>query len=128
MASRARPLSPHLQVYRWYVVMATSILHRATGIALALGLVLLTWWLTALAGGPESFATVNGIVDSWFGGLVLFGYTAVLFYHAANGIRHMVWDVGYGYDKEVARNSGIAVVAAAGALTLLVWLIILTTG
>jgi succinate dehydrogenase / fumarate reductase cytochrome b subunit len=128
MARADRPLSPHLQIYRWYFTMALSIAHRITGIGLALGLVLLTWWLVALASGPEAFATVRAIAHSWLGALVLFGYTLVLFYHMGNGIRHLVWDFGYGFDVEEARRSGVAVLAFAGAMTLLVWLVGALTG
>jgi succinate dehydrogenase / fumarate reductase cytochrome b subunit len=128
MARADRPLSPHLQIYRWYFTMALSIAHRITGIGLALGLVLLTWWLVALASGPEAFATVQAIAHSWLGALVLFGYTLVLFYHMGNGIRHLVWDFGYGFDVEEARRSGVAVLAFAGAMTLLVWLVGALTG
>ncbi len=120
----ARPVSPHLQVYSWYLTMATSILHRITGSALALGLLLFTWWLTALARGPESFATVQGVMHNVFGWLVLFGFTAALFYHTANGVRHLVWDAGYGLDKETARQSGIWTFAATGVLTVGFWLVV----
>jgi succinate dehydrogenase / fumarate reductase cytochrome b subunit len=128
MARSERPLSPHLQIYRWYLTMALSIGHRVSGIGLALGLVLLTWWLLALAGGPETFATVEAVKDSWIGVLVLFGYTFVLFYHLGNGIRHLAWDFGYGFDPEVARVSGAAVLVFAGAMTVLIWLIIAFSG
>ena len=101
MARAERPLSPHLQIYRWYFTMALSIAHRITGVGLALGLVLFTWWLLALASGPEAFATVHGVMVSWFGRLILFLYTLTLFYHMANGIRHLAWDFGYGYEKNV---------------------------
>ena len=87
MAQAGRPLSPHLQIYRWYLTMGTSIAHRVTGSALAVGLILLTWWLVALASGPEAFAVVQGAMDNILGGLVLFGYTVILFYHCATGIR-----------------------------------------
>ena len=123
MARAERPLSPHLQIYRWYFTMALSIAHRITGVGLALGLVLFTWWLLALASGPEAFATVHGVMVSWFGRLILFLYTLTLFYHMANGIRHLAWDFGYGFDPGVARASGAAVLAFAGGLTVLVWLV-----
>lgn len=123
-----RPLSPHLQIYRWYFTMALSIAHRATGVALAAGLVLFTWWLLALAGGRSSFDTVHGIVTSWFGLLVLFGYTFALFYHLGNGVRHLVWDAGYGFDIDVARFSGMLVVAFAAVMTVLVWIIVAVAG
>lgn len=128
MAGSGRPLSPHLQVYRWYFTMALSIAHRVTGSALAVGLLLLTWWLVALASGPESFGTVQAVMDNFLGGLVLFGFTFMLFFHLCNGIRHLAWDMGYGYDKDVAHQTGIATVAGAAVLTLLVWLAILIAG
>lgn len=91
-----RPLSPHLQVYRPLVNMVMSILHRITGTALYVGTLLLAWWLIALAAGPDYFATVNGFFASWFGRLVLFGYTWVLMHHMLGGIRHFIWDTGRG--------------------------------
>lgn len=124
----ARPLSPHLQIYRWYLTMATSILHRITGVALAFGLLLLTWWLTALARGPESFAVVRAVTDNILGGLVLFGYTFVLFYHLANGIRHLVWDSGLWLEKETAELSSYFVVGVAAGLTILTWILVLVFG
>ena len=126
MARADRPLSPHLQIFRWYFTMALSIAHRATGIALAAGLVLLCWWLLALAHGPDAFAVVQRMIDSWFGVLVLLLYTLVLFYHMGNGVRHLVWDFGYGFDVDVARRSGIAVLVFTVAMTVLVWLVIAT--
>jgi succinate dehydrogenase / fumarate reductase cytochrome b subunit len=128
MARSERPLSPHLQVYRWYFTMALSIGHRVTGVGMAVGLVLLTWWLLALASGPEAFATVQAVMHSWLGVLVLFVYTFVLFYHMANGVRHLAWDAGYGYELPVAINSGFAVLAFAGAMTVVTWLVIALGG
>ncbi|MGI9491113.1 MAG: succinate dehydrogenase, cytochrome b556 subunit [Geminicoccaceae bacterium] len=124
MAKANRPLSPHLQIYRWYLTMALSIAHRASGMALAFGLLLLSWWLLALASGPEAFAFVEWWKDSFIGVLVLFGYTFVLAYHLSNGIRHLVWDAGYGFEPDVAQKSGVAVLIAAGVITLLTWLAI----
>jgi succinate dehydrogenase / fumarate reductase cytochrome b subunit len=124
MAKAEPPLSPHIQIYRWYFTMALSIAHRATGIAMAVGLLLLAWWLLALAVGPESFGAVEALVDSWFGALVLFGYTPILFFHMGNGVRHLVWDVGYGFDPDVARQSGTAVLIFAGIMTVVVWLVV----
>ncbi len=123
--SPSRPLSPHLTIFRWPLSMALSILTRVTGAALAVGLVLLAWWLVALANGPDAFATIDGIVDSWFGGLVLFGFTAALFLHLGNGIRHLAWDMGYGYDAETTHRSGLFVVGFTVAATLLTWIVIL---
>jgi succinate dehydrogenase / fumarate reductase, cytochrome b subunit len=125
MAKAEPPLSPHIQIYRWYFTMALSIAHRATGIAMAAGLLLLAWWLLALASGPEAFATASALADSWFGTLVLLGYTPFLFFHMGNGVRHLVWDAGYGFDPDVARQSGLAVLVFAGVMTVVVWLVVL---
>ena len=116
-----RPLSPHLQIYRWQWTMILSILHRATGIALAVGTLLLTWWLVAAAYGPEAFAAAQGFMGSILGRLLLFGWTLALFYHLANGIRHMVWDSGHWLNLSSARASGLAAVAFALTLTLAAW-------
>ena len=128
MAEAMRPLSPHLQVYRWYWTMGLSIAHRVTGAGLAVGLVLLSWWLLALAAGPSSFGVVRGWIDNWFGGLVLFGFTLFLWFHALNGVRHLVWDLGHGLDKGAAHKSGLVVAGAAVLLTLLTWAAILLAG
>lgn len=128
MAQAERPLSPHLQIYRWYLTMALSIAHRVTGTANAIGLLLLTWWLVALASGPQAFGRVQGLVDSWFGTLVLFLYTLSIFYHMGNGVRHLVWDVGYGFDLGVAYKSSIAVLAFAGVMTVLTWIVVAAAG
>lgn len=128
MSAPARPLSPHVQVYRWYWTMGLSIVHRVTGAGLVLGLVVLAWWLVALARGPSSFAVVQGALGGFLGGLVLFGLTLALFYHALNGVRHLVWDLGFGLEKEAAYRSGVVVVAAAVGLTLVTWLALLVLG
>ena len=125
MAQAARPVSPHLQIYRWYFTMALSIAHRVSGIAMAAFLVLFTWWLAALAAGPSAYAPVEWLLTSWLGRLVMFGYTFVLFFHMGNGVRHLVWDAGYGFDKDVARRSGQVVIGTAAALTILTWIVYL---
>jgi succinate dehydrogenase / fumarate reductase, cytochrome b subunit len=125
MAEASRPLSPHIGIYRWYFTMALSIANRVTGAALTVGLVLLAWWLWALASGPGSFATVQAVMDNFFGGVVLFGLTLCLYYHTLNGIRHLVWDAGYNLDKLGARQSGVLVVAATVVLTAATWIAIL---
>ncbi len=122
MAQDDRPLSPHLQVYRPQFTSVLSILHRITGVALGLGALLLAWWLAAAAAGPEAFAIVRGIAGSWLGCLVLLGFSWALFYHLCNGIRHLFWDVGMGFELATARASGYGVVAASLALTALAWL------
>lgn len=116
-----RPLSPHLQIYRWQISMFTSIAHRASGLLLSLGSIFLAVWLIAAGSGPDAFATVNGFAASWFGQLLMFGWSFALFYHLCNGIRHLVWDAGAGLDLETARMTGYAAIGVAAALTLLVW-------
>lgn len=123
MSMPERPLSPHLQVYRWQWTMAYSILHRATGVALGVGTLLLVWWLLALATGPSAFDMAQGFVGSLIGRLLLFGWTFALFYHLANGIRHLFWDTGRGFELETAAVTGHAAVASAGVLTILTWII-----
>jgi succinate dehydrogenase / fumarate reductase cytochrome b subunit len=123
MANVERPLSPHLQIYRWPVTMATSILHRATGCALAAGTLLLAWWLVAAAAGPEYYAMVQAILGSILGRLVLLGFSWALFYHLLNGIRHLFWDAGHGYSLPVANKSGWAVIIGSVVLTVLAWIL-----
>ncbi|WP_119167539.1 succinate dehydrogenase, cytochrome b556 subunit [Algihabitans albus] len=118
-----RPLSPHLQVYRPQLTSVLSILHRITGLALAGGTLLLVWWLVAAAVGPEAYASATGFIGSWLGLFMLLGWSAALFYHLANGIRHLVWDAGYGFELETVYRSGWAVVIATIALTALAWII-----
>ncbi|MBO0611601.1 MAG: succinate dehydrogenase, cytochrome b556 subunit [Pseudomonadota bacterium] len=118
-----RPLSPHLQVYKPQLTSVLSILHRATGAALAVGTLLVTYWLTSIAGGEESFNSANAILGSWFGRLVLFFWSWALFYHLSNGIRHLMWDSGFGLDLPTVYKSGKIMVGASLALTILLWLV-----
>ena len=101
--------------------MLLSITHRITGVGLALGSALLVWWLTALAAGPDYFAMVQTIMGSWIGRLLLLAWTWALFYHFCNGIRHLCWDAGWGFELDTARNSGLAMVAGSVLLTLIFW-------
>lgn len=123
MAAGNRPLSPHLQVYRWQITMALSILHRITGVGLALGLLLLPWWLAAAASGPEYFNTVHAIMGSEIGRVLLFGFTVSLYFHLFNGIRHLIWDAGYGFELDVMRKSGWLVLVISVVMTLLTFLV-----
>ncbi len=123
MDNDKRPLSPHIQVYRWQLTMLLSIMHRASGIALVAGLFILVYWLNALASGPESFAQAQSIFGSFLGMLVMFGFTAALYFHLCNGIRHLIWDAGHGIGKQQAFNSGRTVLIATGVLTLTSWLV-----
>jgi succinate dehydrogenase / fumarate reductase cytochrome b subunit len=123
MARPARPLSPHLQIYRWQWTMLLSILHRITGVGLGLGAILLVYWLTAAASGPASFAAAQDFIGSWFGILLLFGFSLALFYHLCNGIRHLFWDAGLGFELDTAYTTALVVGVAAVALTALAWII-----
>jgi succinate dehydrogenase / fumarate reductase cytochrome b subunit len=121
MSNSDRPLSPHLQIYAWQWTMALSILHRASGVGLAAGTVILVWWLLALADGAAAFDLVQSVIAHWFGRLCLWGWTWALFYHLCNGIRHLVWDTGRGFELDTARNSGYLVFAASVVLTIVAW-------
>lgn len=123
MSANRRPLSPHLQIYRPQLTSVLSILHRFTGIALAVGTILLVYWLAAAAAGPDSFSRAQNFVGSWLGILLLFGWSVALFYHLCNGIRHLFWDAGYGFELPQAYASGWAMVIATGVLTLLAWIV-----
>lgn len=123
MAVQERPLSPHLQVYRPQLTSILSIVHRLTGIALAVGTLLLAYWLISAAAGPEAFDSAQWFMGSILGQLLLIGWSFALFYHLANGVRHLFWDAGYGFDLETTYRSGQVVVVAAGALTVLTWIV-----
>lgn len=119
-----RPLSPHMQIYRPQITSVLSILHRITGVGLTLGSVLIVWWLVAAAASPDYFAFVEGIVTSWLGVLLLTGSLWALWFHTLNGIRHLVWDTGRGFDLALVTKTGWAVVAGSVVLTLLTLLVI----
>ena len=121
MIPRERPLSPHLQVYRWQITMTMSILHRVSGVALATGAFLFAWWLVAAAMGPDSYATFIAFMRSPIGLLALFGFSFALIYHTFNGIRHLLWDIGYGYEIPKFYATGWAVAALTLVATLGVW-------
>jgi len=123
MPDNARPLSPHLQVYRPQITSVLSIVHRITGVTLAFAALLLAYWLASAAYGPEAFARAQAVLESWFGKLVLFGFTFALFYHMCNGIRHLGWDMLWGFDLPKLRASGMVVVIASVSLTVLSWLL-----
>ncbi|MBL4666585.1 MAG: succinate dehydrogenase, cytochrome b556 subunit [Sneathiella sp.] len=123
MANIERPLSPHLQIYKPQITMVTSITHRITGVALAGGTLLLAWWLIAAAAGPESYETVTTFMSSWFGRLVLFGFTWALFFHLCNGIRHLFWDAGKGFELPTMQKTGMLAIVMSVVLTLVTWVI-----
>jgi succinate dehydrogenase / fumarate reductase cytochrome b subunit len=113
----ARPLSPHLHVYRWQISSVLSILHRASGACLGISTLLFAWWLIALAIGPDAYATVHGFFSSLGGRVLLFAVTWALFYHLCNGIRHLAWDAGFGFELGTMSRTGWVVVASSVALT-----------
>ena len=118
-----RPLSPHLQVYRPQITSMLSITHRATGVALSVGSLVLTWWLVAAATSAEAFASVQWFIGSPIGLLMLFGWTFSLFFHLCNGIRHLAWDLGLGFEKAQYIMTGYVVAGTSVGLTVLVWII-----
>ncbi|HUO89516.1 MAG TPA: succinate dehydrogenase, cytochrome b556 subunit [Rhizomicrobium sp.] len=115
-AHRQRPLSPFVTIYHWPVTMATSITHRVTGVGLAAGAVLLAWWLVATASGPSNFNQFIALASTPLGQVILFGFTWALAYHLLNGIRHIAWDLGYGFGKATARNMSVLVIVGSIAL------------
>src|SRR5436309_7716075 len=123
MTQSERPLSPHLQVYRWQLTSVLSILHRTTGVALSLGTILLVWWLGAASDGPEPYAAFQRFLGSWIGLVLLFGWSLALFYHLCNGIRHLLWDTGRGLELRSVYTGGWTVLAATTALTIIAWVV-----
>jgi succinate dehydrogenase / fumarate reductase, cytochrome b subunit len=121
MSTPTRPLSPHLQVYKPQLTSVLSITHRATGVALSAGAIFLVIWLAAAAAGPYRYAQVNAFLASWFGMLLLVGWTWALFFHLCNGIRHLAWDVGWGFELPQLYASGWAAVIGSVMLTVLAW-------
>ncbi len=121
MAGSQRPLSPHLGIYKWPLAMAISILHRVTGVALAIGAVLMVAVLVSVASDPECYEWIRGILASKIGKAFLFLWTFALFLHLFNGIRHLFWDAGYGFEKGTTFKSGIWVILATLILTIAVW-------
>ena len=121
MNNHDRPLSPHLSIYRWPVTMATSILHRATGVAMAVGFIVFVGWLFDAASGPDVYAMFLGAMDTTIGRLLLIGWSYAFFYHLSNGIRHLVWDTGRGLEKGQASASGWFVIVISVLLTAAFW-------
>ena len=117
-----RPLSPHLQIYRWPLGMAMSIMHRVSGSALAVGTLAVVWMLVAAATGPEAWANFQSVVKSPLGMVALFGWSLALFYHMLNGLRHLVWDTGRLFNVKQANIVGLVILVTAAALTATLWL------
>lgn len=128
MANTQRPLSPHIQVYRWQVQMVSSILHRATGIALSVGTILVVCGLLELAGSEDSFNEYKSLIGSPVGMILLLGWSWALFYHLCNGVRHLIQDSGTGYTiPQFVRSSWLSAICSV-VLTVLVWAYILMAG
>lgn len=127
-ATRARPLSPHLTVYRMPMTMTMSIVHRITGGALYFGTILLVAWLLAAAISEDSFNAVNWLYGSWLGKLVLLGYTWALMHHMLGGIRHFIWDTGSMLEKHTATKVAWATLIGSVTLTVVIWIAAFTVG
>jgi len=121
MARGDRPLSPHLGIYRWEIANSLSIVHRMTGVMLSLGALVFIGWLVSIVAGAEAYEFVQGGLDSLLGRLMLLGWTFCFFYHLANGVRHLFWDIGAGFEKRQAKMSGWAVMIFSVAMTLGFW-------
>ncbi len=121
----ARPLSPHLQVYRLPLAAWLSITHRITGVGLTIGTLLLTWWVVAGAYGAEAYSRFQGFIGSPLGYLFLFGFSLSLFYHLCNGIRHLFWDIGKNFEIAQTNRANLVVIVSTLVLTVLTWLLAL---
>lgn len=120
---RSRPLSPHIQIYRFMITYVMSGFHRVTGAALYFGMVLVAWWLVAAASGPNAYGYFEWFMGSLIGRLVLLGYTWALIHHALGGIRYLLWDLGYGVERSEREFLALATILGSVALTLVVWVI-----
>jgi succinate dehydrogenase / fumarate reductase, cytochrome b subunit len=120
---RERPLSPHLSIYRMTLTMAMSIVHRITGAALYFGTILLAWWLVAAAVGPNAYANVEWFMSTIIGKLILLGYTWALLHHALGGMRHLIWDMGYGFEPKERELLTLATLVGSIGLTVALWVI-----
>jgi succinate dehydrogenase / fumarate reductase cytochrome b subunit len=116
-----RPLSPHMQIYSWPLPMMMSILHRITGAGLYFGVILVAWWLLAAGSGPNAYAKVAAFFNSFFGRLILFGYTWALIHHMLGGIRHLIWDSGYGFAPNEREFLSLATIVASVVLAVVLW-------
>lgn len=122
MALRERPISPHLQVYRWQLTSVMSILHRASGVLLALGLFGFAWWLLALDAGGDRYAHAAALAASPLGVILLFGFSLALVFHLLNGVRHLLWDMGWGFELSETYSSGWTVAVLTIVFTAAIWL------
>ncbi len=126
--ARARPLSPHLTHWRWHVTMAASILNRVTGVGCFVGMFLIAGWALALASGEEAYETYMGLLGSIPGKLLMFAFTLAVFFHLAAGLRHLLWDLGRGYEKGAASASAWGAGVFAVVASIAVWIVADLTG
>ena len=119
-----RPLSPHLDIYQYQITWTVSIMHRITGVAMTLGLRLIVAWLVAAAFSPELFSLIDGVLRSWIGMIIIFGSLWAFWFHFLNGIRHLFWDLGYGFNLSTVWRSGWVVVLGSIILTIFSFLIL----
>ena len=124
MSDTKSPLSPHLSIYRWPITMTLSILHRVTGVAMSVGLIVLCAWLMSAAAGAADYDRVASLLSSVIGRLMLIGFSFAFFFHLANGVRHLFWDVGYGFEKYQANASAWFVLLLAGGMTAAFWMLL----
>ncbi len=122
MATRKRPLSPHLNIYKGQISSVVSVMQRITGGGLAVGLGFLIYWLGAAAYGPEAYATAQWFLTTWFGYLCLFGFSVCMYFHICNGIRHLIWDIGFGFEIHQVNIGGIMVLAGTALFTVVTWI------
>ena len=127
-ARRARPLSPHIQVYRFMLTYVMSGFHRVTGFVLYFGFALVVWWLVAAAAGPNAYAAFEWFVGSLIGKIILLGYSWALIHHALGGIRHLIWDLTYGFEPADREMLAVATIVGSIVLTILVWVIAFLIG
>jgi succinate dehydrogenase / fumarate reductase cytochrome b subunit len=118
---KPRPLSPHLQIYKPMLTMMMSIVHRITGGALYFGTLLVAWWLIAAASGPSAYTTFETFIGSMIGRLILFGYTWALIHHMLGGLRHLIWDLGYGFEPTEREVLAVATLIGSIGLTIALW-------
>jgi succinate dehydrogenase / fumarate reductase cytochrome b subunit len=118
----ARPLSPHLQIYRLPLAAWLSISHRFSGIGLTIGMLLLTWWVAAAAYGPDAYETATGFLGSPIGLILLFGFSVALFFHLCNGIRHLLWDTGRNFEISQTKRGNVFVLFGTVVLTAIAWI------
>jgi succinate dehydrogenase / fumarate reductase cytochrome b subunit len=124
MSDTKSPLSPHLSIYRWPITMTISTLHRVTGVAMSVGLIVLCAWLISAAAGAADYERVVSLLSTMIGKLMLIGFSFAFFFHLANGVRHLVWDVGYGFEKHQANASAWFVLLLAGGMTAAFWMLL----